>query len=265
MGLVHQNLKPSNILLTPASRSNPAFAVKIADFGIAKLTPLFTAPPDAALGSPDFVAPELIHNRHRADHRADLYSLGAVLYFLLTGLPPFPGGTAEEKIRRHLLEEPMRIDRLRPDVHPDVAALIHNLLSKNPQTRPATALEVVNQLDTLFGAISNDICFELPTPTDGNGSYIPGQLSARIRQTQGARSPGRRIPAAATVDFGHAPETASWEQITGRHAALAPAKARAYGSRGAFLPTGMRLSSFLAGMLVVSAAALGVMFKVMAK
>lgn len=264
LGMVHQNLKPSNVLLTPASKSNPAFAVKIADFGVGKLTPLFSAPPDAALGSPDFVAPELIHNRHRADHRGDLYSLGAVLYFLLTGLSPFPGGTADEKIRRHLLEEPMRIDRLRPDVHPDVAALIHQLLAKNAKARPATALEVVNQLDTLFGAISNGVSFELPTPPDGNASYIPGQISARIRLAEAVRT-RRHHPSAASAAADHAPETSSWEQITGRHDVPGSLEGRGYPARTRARSGALRVSSLLAGMLVVGAAALAVAFKVMAK
>ena len=91
----------------------PGCVVKIADFGIAKLSPAGTTPQPPAkglTGTPDYAAPEQTHNPHATDHRADLYSLGCVFYFLLTGQPPFPGGDTDEKIHRHRFEAPPPIE-----------------------------------------------------------------------------------------------------------------------------------------------------------
>src|SRR5439155_8480233 len=87
------------------------------------------------LGTPDYIAPEQAHDPRLADHRADLYALGCVFYFLLTGRPPFPGGTAQEKVRRHQFEPPVPVGRLRPDVPPAVAEIVHRLLAKDPNAR----------------------------------------------------------------------------------------------------------------------------------
>src|SRR5262249_52862320 len=93
-GLVHRDIKPSNLLLTSAG------VVKILDLGLARLNPtgdddLSTAltHDGAVMGTPDYMAPEQIQDTHQVDIRADLYSLGATLYYLLTGKPPFPGGS----------------------------------------------------------------------------------------------------------------------------------------------------------------------------
>ena len=70
------------------------------------------------MGTPDYIAPEQAMDSHDVDIRADLYSLGCTLYFLLTGKVPFPGGDALEKLFKHRLEEPGPVEQLRPDVPP---------------------------------------------------------------------------------------------------------------------------------------------------
>jgi hypothetical protein len=119
----------------------------------------------------------------------------------LAGRPPFGGGSDEEKLRRNLLEEPVRIDRLRPDVHPAVVALVHQLLAKHPRARPATAAEVVERLEGAFSA--GAVTFDLPVAQVGAASFATGQLS-------GLTLPGGSCPGAPDA-------SSQWEQITGSH------------------------------------------------
>ena len=182
-GMVHRDIKPANLLV--ARTSAGGCVVKIADFGIAKFTPpTRTSSPGANLtGTPDYISPEQAHHPHLVDHRADLYSLGCVLYFLLAGRPPFPDGTTEEKVRRHVHEMPAPILQLRPDVPPPVAELLARLLAKNPNHRPPTAAEVAARLDALVaGFDSGRIEFDLPA-VFGQHSVASGLTGASAAET----------------------------------------------------------------------------------
>jgi eukaryotic-like serine/threonine-protein kinase len=198
-GMPHRDIKPTNLLVARPSKAVPDPLVKIADFGIARLSPSPTA---------DYVAPELAHNPATADHRADVYSLGAVLYFLLAGRPPFLGGTAQEKIRRHLWEEPARLESLRPDVPPILAALVHQMLAKYPTHRPASASEVASRLAALAGRDAWHL--ELPGPHSGAYPYGTGPLSNTYPV------PPARLASASDVypTPTPAPTPSPWEQIT---------------------------------------------------
>src|SRR5262249_38279790 len=103
---------------------------------------------EAVLGTPDYGAPEQARQAHTVDIRADLYSLGCTWYFLLTGEPPFPGGTSAEKLIKHQLDEPQPIEQLRRDVPPGVAGVIRRLLAKRPEDRFQTPAELVEVLET---------------------------------------------------------------------------------------------------------------------
>jgi len=159
LGMVHRDIKPSNLLVqqrTPDEHS-PGL-LKISDFGLARLS----APPSEAgtdlagtiltkqntvMGTPDFLSPEQARDLHRADIRSDLYSLGCTFYYLLTGRPTFPGGTAVDKLIRHSVEEPAPLSDFRLDVPAAVAAIVQRLLCKAPEERYQTPRELAEALE----------------------------------------------------------------------------------------------------------------------
>ncbi|VTT97758.1 serine threonine protein kinase : Serine/threonine protein kinase OS=Rhodopirellula europaea 6C GN=RE6C_01857 PE=3 SV=1: Pkinase [Gemmataceae bacterium] len=180
--MLHKDLKPTNLLVSRPSKTAPELLLKIADFGVAKFSPTNealaqTPSPGSWLGTADYTAPEQTNHPQHADKAADLYSLGAVGYFLLTGQPPFPGGTVDEKARRHLWEEPARLELVRPDTPPALAALLHQMLAKNPAHRPGSAAEVVARIENILSSFGDSISFDLPQQQGGQYSFVAGQLS----------------------------------------------------------------------------------------
>jgi serine/threonine-protein kinase len=161
-GIVHRDLKPANLLVAdalPAMTEPKASAaaaggaervtVKLADFGIAKL---FGGVGHTALGhvvgTAEYMAPEQASGRP-IDHRADLYSLGLVIFTMMTGAPPFRGTQLMEVIAKQKREIPPRVASLVADVPAELDELIARLLSKDPAQRPPSALA----LGRLLGAI----------------------------------------------------------------------------------------------------------------
>jgi serine/threonine-protein kinase len=143
LGLVHRDIKPANIILI--ERADAPDVVKVVDFGLVKT--LVNAPGaaavtqvDAVVGTPLCLAPEAITSPDSMDGRADLYALGAVGYFLLTGHPVFEARTVVEMCSRHLHDTPKRPSEwLGKPLSPDLEALILTCLAKQPNERPETA------------------------------------------------------------------------------------------------------------------------------
>ena len=142
IGLIHRDIKPANIFL--CERGGIPDIAKVLDFGLVRE---ITAAADARLtaenvvhGTPQYIAPEAIRNADSIDARSDLYALGAVGYFLLTGTPVFSGRGALEVIHHHLQTPPEPLSkRLGRPVPPKLEAVIMSCLAKNPDDRPESA------------------------------------------------------------------------------------------------------------------------------
>jgi serine/threonine-protein kinase len=98
------------------------------------------------IGTVDYIAPEQALDPRTGDVRADLYSLGCTLYYLLTGQPPFPGGSAGSKLVRHHAEAPRPVEALRPETPAGLAAVVRRLLAKRPEERYPTPGELLADL-----------------------------------------------------------------------------------------------------------------------
>jgi hypothetical protein len=152
-GIVHRDLKPANILLQP--QDPDALILKVADFGIARsLDRPGTTPGRQWLGTPEYVAPELTGDGSRPEGAvpaADIYSLGVILYEMLTGRPPFRADEPLETLRQVRDEEPVPPRRLRPQLPCDLETICLKCLEKVPRRRYATAAELADDLDRWLG------------------------------------------------------------------------------------------------------------------
>jgi hypothetical protein len=156
-GLVHRDIKPSNLLLDAKERTGTE-RVKILDLGFALLGRTARAHSGSdltrngdLLGTTDYLAPEQALDPHASDHRADLYSLGCTLFFLLAGRAPFAGSTFAQTLARHQSETPAALHAVRPEVPERLSGIVSRLLAKRPKDRYQSAAEVIAALDNLDG------------------------------------------------------------------------------------------------------------------
>jgi serine/threonine protein kinase len=176
-GLVHRDVKPSNLMLDWAG------TVKLLDLGLAR----FARAPDnltdagdskTVLGTADYLAPEQARSS-QVDGRADVYALGAVAYFLLTGKPPFDGGSVAQKLIRHQTEVPAPVTAERPEVPEGLAGVVARMLAKDPAGRPRSPSRLIAELRPWV--------VDVPPPTPGEmppTRYDPGQdLDTKARHS----------------------------------------------------------------------------------
>ena len=140
--MLHRDIKPCNLMVETSG------SLKLLDLGLVGFhakrssSSLTMAGRDVILGTADYVSPEQALDSHGADIRSDIYSLGCVLYFLLTGAPPFAGKSAAEKLISHQTGTPKPIQKLAPDVPDELAKVLDRMMAKDPDDRFQTPQEV---------------------------------------------------------------------------------------------------------------------------
>lgn len=195
-GLVHRDIKPANLMVTPsplaekAKKTGRLPKLKILDMGLARQAT--EAKEESGLtrdgiflGTPDYVAPEQAEDSRKADIRADIYSLGASMYYILTGEVPFPGATIVQKLRRQMTEPPPSAMAKRPEVGVGLDLLIRRMMARNPDERYQTPAELLDALDRVRrgGTPDAGTALAIPTaPLGGGSAVIPlpaGHTSAK--------------------------------------------------------------------------------------
>ena len=151
-GMVHRDIKPSNLML---ARQGQRAVIKVMDFGLAKIQS--EGPVDGGLthegqmlGTPDYIAPEQIRDARGSDIRADIYSVGCTLYYLLTGGPPFQATSLYEILQAHHSMNALPLNLARPDVPVELAALVAKMMAKEPKRRFQEPKEVAQALTPFF-------------------------------------------------------------------------------------------------------------------
>ena len=140
-GVVHRDVKPGNILVMDDGR------VKVLDMGLAGSTlEAEAARLGRIVGTMDYIAPEQIRTPDDVGPSADLYALGCTLYYTLSGRVPFPGGSHQEKMKRHLQDVPRPLSSLAAHVSPARCRLVEDLMEKSPTKRPSSAQIVAERL-----------------------------------------------------------------------------------------------------------------------
>ncbi len=165
-GIVHRDIKPSNLMLDAAG------TVRVLDLGLARIVETSNPFGQAAgtrltesgmyMGTVDYMAPEQAEDSRQADHRADIYSLGCTLYFLLTGREPFVGETVLKRLMAHLERPAPTLKALRPDAPTPLEEIYQKMMVKRPADRPQSMTEVIRLLEACQTAAA-----EAPAPKGG--------------------------------------------------------------------------------------------------
>jgi serine/threonine-protein kinase len=211
-GLVHRDVKPSNLLLAEGGQ------VKVLDLGLARVRQVedsngnpFTAltAVGVLMGTPDYIAPEQAQDSRAVDIGADVYSLGCTLYHLLTGQPPYPGGSAMDKVLKHVSPAPVPDVRLlRPDVPGGLAAVVNRMTAKDRAARFQTPAEVAAALEPFCRPDTEASALPRPadiSPVSDTTDAVPAS-SGQSTVTHGV-APSREDPRTDPTRNDHPPPT----------------------------------------------------------
>jgi serine/threonine protein kinase len=155
--VVHRDIKPANLMLTADD------TVKITDFGTAKILQFGTAQTAHVMGTPSYMSPEQVKGK-TVDGRSDIFSLGVILYEMLTGEKPFPGQNITTVIYKIINEEPIPPQSLDSSIHVGLSNVIKRALAKDPSARYPTCTEFINALKSYHDSTGTDASLRTPRP-----------------------------------------------------------------------------------------------------
>jgi len=190
LGLIHRDVKPGNILVTPDGRA------KVSDVGLATWSMGLADDPRAGkiVGTADYLSPEQIRSPLLIGPASDIYSLGCTLYYAITGKVPYPGGDARSKCRRHLDETPWHPRRFAPELAEEFVELIAEMMEKDPHRRIASAAVVAERLLPWFdGEIE-------PVAAASQSPWMPAPPPAESATAFAAESIEKETPSQASID-----------------------------------------------------------------
>ncbi|MCS6913015.1 MAG: SUMF1/EgtB/PvdO family nonheme iron enzyme [Myxococcales bacterium] len=212
-GIVHRDLKPDNVKLVADPETPGGERAKLLDFGIAKVAEELQKPDGAQvktqagtiLGTPTYMSPEQCRGARDVTDRSDVYSLGVMLFEMLTGVPPFRSDGIGELLAMHMFQPPPDLMQVRPGTPPALAALVNAMLAKDPADRPSMN-QVIAELERLGAAKTGTIQavdepLEAPTGTmvrEEDGGARPA-LPPGGRQGASPLAPRRGPPRALLV------------------------------------------------------------------
>ncbi len=225
-GIIHRDLKPENIFLI--TRGGEADVVKVLDFGIAKTTEAEAArerrltSPGMAMGTPEYMAPEQAAGR-AADARTDVYSLGAIMYEMVTGVPPYSGDNFMEILTKKATQDPPPPIEVRGEIPGQVSDVVAQAMARDPDHRPQTMEALEYELNKCLSGRGVAVAQILGMTTDAHvvQSLNPG-LSMRnldegmVKSTTGT---GRAPTAAEFWETRSGVSRSQWDQPSGVRAA----------------------------------------------
>jgi serine/threonine protein kinase len=215
-GMVHRDIKPSNLML--ARQGNRAL-IKVLDFGLAKVQSEGAVDGGLThegqmLGTPDYIAPEQISDARHADIRADIYSLGCTLYYLLTGGPPFQGTSLYDILQAHHSMDAKPLNLKRPEVPVELAALAAKMMAKEPERRFQEPKEVAQALTPFFK--KGGVATAGSKPDFSQAGQTDARPAAPRAGSVPARSAAELAPApgsSVSKPVGTPPSDALWESL----------------------------------------------------
>jgi serine/threonine-protein kinase len=180
-GVIHRDLKPENIFVL----GNPAGAIKVLDFGVAKLTDgpgsLSRTRAGTLLGTPQYMSPEQCRGAGETDFRSDIYALGCMLFELLVGRPPFGGAELVQLVVAHLHEPAPPLSTLVAGVPAAIESLVARMLAKSKDARPASMKEVAAELGAQAGKRRTSAAVTVMAPP--RQSPTPARAGAQAKTT----------------------------------------------------------------------------------
>jgi serine/threonine-protein kinase len=194
-GLIHRDVKPANLLVDQKN------VVKILDLGLARFideqkASLTVAFDENVLGTADYLAPEQALDSHSVDARADIYGLGCTMFYLLTGHPPFVGGTLAQRLMMHQKQPPPDILLDRPDAPPELVAICLKMIAKKPDQRYQSAAEVASALTAWLVAQGQTVASDSGGASSGK---LLAATAARASSALADSSPSHKLPQARAL------------------------------------------------------------------